>query len=183
MKITSAIWLALGLSWASMAANENATVYYWTDAQGVTHFSDTPVAGKPMHSKQIEIINPPTTNPNPLNSATTDAAAQTDNDATTIAYTLSITAPQSEQSIRDNEGRLAVQNQLTPEIAAEESAQLMLYVDANPYPCSITSLRCEVSNIARGAHQLRTELVSKSGKILASSETITVYLFRVTAIK
>ena len=58
MKITSAIWFALGLSWQVQAADENTTVYYWIDAQGVTHFSDRPVAGKTMNSKQVEIIKP-----------------------------------------------------------------------------------------------------------------------------
>ena len=180
MKIISGIWFALGLSWAVQAASENATVYYWTDAQGVTHFSDRPVAGNPMNSKQVEIVNPPTNNPNPVKEDTAPATKQT---PPPIAYTLSISSPQSEQTIRDNEGRISVQNQLSPAITAENPAQLVLYVDGNRYGCSTASLSCEAKNVERGAHQLRTELVSQSGKILASSESITVYLFRVTAIK
>jgi len=91
MKIISGIWFALGLSWAVQAANENATVYYWTDAQGVTHFSDRPVAGKPMNSKQVEIVNPPTNNPNPVTENTASSVVPT---TPTIAYTLSISSPQ-----------------------------------------------------------------------------------------
>ncbi len=180
MKIISGLWFALGLSWAVQAANENATVYYWTDAQGVTHFSDRPVAGKPMNSKQVEIVNPPTNNPNPI---TDDKAAAAVPTAPTTAYTLSISSPQSEQTIRDNEGRITVQNQLSPALNDKDPLQLMLYVDGNRFGCNTASLSCVAMNVARGAHQLRTELVSQSGKILASSESITVYLFRVTAIK
>ena len=180
MKIISGIWFVLGLSWAVQAANENATVYYWTDAQGVTHFSDRAVAGNPVNSKQVEIVNPPTNNPNPVTENTASSAVPT---TPTIAYTLSISSPQSEQTIRDNEGRISVQNQLSPAITAEDPAQLVLYVDGNRYGCSTASLSCEATNVERGAHQLRSELVSQSGKILASSESITVYLFRVTAIK
>jgi len=110
MKITSAIWFALGLSWLVQAADENTTVYYWTDAQGVTHFSDRPVAGKTMNSKQVEIVNPPASNPNPITENTTD----TPNQPPSLNYTLSIASPQSEQTIRDNEGRITVQNQLSP---------------------------------------------------------------------
>jgi len=68
-------------------------------------------------------------------------------------------------------------------ITADNPAQLVLYIDGNRYGCDTASLSCEAKNVERGAHQLRTELVSQNGKILASSESITVYLFRVTAIK
>ncbi len=179
MKITSAIWFALGLSWLVQAADENTTVYYWTDAQGVTHFSDRPVAGKTMNSKQVEIINPPASNPIADNTASPPEPIP----LPAIAYTLSIASPQSEQTIRDNEGRITVQNQLSPAMPEGEQSQLVLYVDANRYGCNTASLSCEATNVERGAHQLRTELISQSGKILASSESITVYLFRVTAIK
>lgn len=178
MKITSAIWLALGLAWSVQAANENKTVYYWTDAQGVTHFSDTPVAGKSMNSKQIEIINPPANNPTPLPPSDTDNSTQP---SSSITYNLSITSPQPEQSIRNNEGRISVQNTLSPTV--DEAAQLMLYVDGDSVACNLASLSCETNNTPRGTHQLHTELISQSGKVLASSETITIYLMRVTAIK
>ena len=43
----------------------------------VTHFkSDRPVAGKTMNSKQVEIVNPPASNPNPITENTTDTPAQ-----------------------------------------------------------------------------------------------------------
>jgi len=185
MKITSAIWFALGLSWQVQAADENTTVYYWIDAQGVTHFSDRPVAGKTMNSKQVEIINPPASNPNPNPNPIADNTASPPEPTPlpAIAYTLSIASPQSEQTIRDNEGRITVQNQLSPAMPEGEQSQLVLYVDGNRYGCNTANLSCEATNVERGAHQLRTELISQSGKILASSESITVYLFRVTAIK
>ncbi|NCB59850.1 MAG: DUF4124 domain-containing protein [Gammaproteobacteria bacterium] len=180
MKRISGIWLALGLSWAVQAANESTNVYYWTDAQGVMHFSDRPVPGKQMQRMQIEVANPPANNPNPV----IDTSAQDQKETTpAIAYSLSISSPLPEQTIRDNEGRITVQNQLTPAIPEEDPAELFLYVDENRYPCDAASLSCQVSDIDRGAHQLRTELVSKNGKILASSETVTVYLFRVIAVR
>jgi hypothetical protein len=179
MKRISAIWLVLGLAWAVQAAEENKTVYYWTDARGVTHFSDTPVADKQMNSKQIEIINPPTNNPNPADtSSTTDNTAPT---VPTITYTLNITSPQPEQTIRNNEGRISVQNTLSP--AAEEAVKLVLYVDGESVACNLGSLSCETNNTSRGSHQLHTELISQNGKVLASSETITVYLMRITTVK
>lgn len=175
MKIISVIWLMLGLSWGVHAANENTTVYYWTDANGVTHFSDTPVAGKQTQSKQVEIANPPVNNPNPIVDKNTPEPKET-----APNYSLSISSPLPGETIRDNEGKISVQTQITPELAVE-SAKLMLYIDAQSYPCDAKTLHCQATNIDRGAHQLRTELLSKDGKILASSESITVYLFRVAA--
>jgi hypothetical protein len=179
MKKISTIWLALGIVWAVQAADENKTVYYWTDAHGVTHFSDTPVAGKQMNSKQIEIVNPPTNNPNPILSSGIDNSPQPSPNI--ITYTLSITSPQSEQTIRNNEGRISVQNTLSPSI--DEAAQLVLYVDGDSVACNLASLSCETNNTSRGTHQLHTELIAQNGKVLASSENITVYLMRITSIK
>ena len=180
MKIISGIWLALGLSWAVQAANENTNVYYWTDAQGVTHFSDRPVAGKSAKSMQIEISNPPVNNPNPVPDT---SATEPEISAAPVSYTLSITSPLMEETIRNNEGKFTVSNQLTPEINPEDAPALFLYVDSSRYPCDAASLSCPVSDIDRGAHQLKTELISKTGKVLASSETITIYLFRPRAIR
>ncbi len=179
MKLLSGIWLALGLSWAVQAADENATIYYWTDANGVTHFSDRPVAGKSAKSMQIEISNPPVNNPNPVPETPTEPESS----VAPVSYTLSITSPLMEETIRNNEGKFTVNNQLTPEMNPEDDPALFLYVDSSRYPCDATSLSCQVKDIDRGAHQLKTELISKTGKVLASSETITVYLFRTIAAK
>jgi hypothetical protein len=179
MTMKYVLLITLMLSWFAQAADENTTVYSWTDAQGVTHFSDKPINEKNIISKKVEIINPPVSNPNPVSENTDSTPAA----EPAIAYTLQIASPQNEQTFRDNSGQITVQNQLSPALPDGESAQLVLYVDGSRYACNSSSLSCEATNIARGTHQLRTELIAQNGKILASSNSVTVYLFRVTAIK
>ncbi len=180
MQRLSGIWLALGLSWAVQAAEENTAIYYWTDANGVTHFSDRPVAGKPAQTMQVEISNPPVNNPNPVPETPTAAEPA----VSSVSYTLSITSPLMEETIRDGEGKFTVSNQLTPALLPDDdAASLFIYVDSSRYPCDTATLICQVQDLDRGAHQLRTELIAKTGKVLASSETITIYLFRPRAIR
>lgn len=180
MKIKYALWLMLGLSWLTQAADDNTTVYSWTDAQGVTHFGDKPINGNHVAIQKVEIINPPVNNPNPIVENTADAATA---QATTTAYTLTISSPQNEQTFRNNSGQLTVQNQLSPALPNEEQTTLVLYIDANRHACDAASLSCAADNVERGTHQLHTELISQNGKILASSQPITVYLFRASAVK
>lgn len=180
-KLSGIIGLAFAFTGAAHAATESATVYYWTDANGVMHFSDTPVAGKTMQTKQIDIANPPAINPNPVPQAS-DTNTQANQQAV-IAYSLSITSPLAEETIRSNEGKIRVQSQLSPALPDNEPVNLFLNVDSTRYPCNTTALSCQADNIVRGAHQLKTELVDQSGKILASSESITIYLHQTIVAK
>ena len=191
-KLSGIIGLAFAFTGAAHAATESATVYYWTDANGVMHFSDTPVAGKTMQTKQIDIANPPAINPNPVPQAsdTNTQANQQASDTNTqanqqavIAYSLSITSPLAEETIRSNEGKIRVQSQLSPALPDNEPVNLFLNIDSTRYPCNTAALSCQADNIVRGAHQLKTELVDQSGKILASSESITIYLHQTIVAK
>ena len=191
-KLSGIIGLAFAFTGAAHAATESATVYYWTDANGVMHFSDTPVAGRTMQTKQIDIANPPAINPNPVPQAsdTNTQANQQASDTNTqanqqavIAYSLSITSPLAEETIRSNEGKISVQSQLSPALPDNEPVNLFLNVDSTRYPCNTAALSCQADNIVRGAHQLKTELVDQSGKILASSESITIYLHQTIVAK
>ena len=191
-KLSGIIGLAFAFTGAAHAATESATVYYWTDANGVMHFSDTPVAGKTMQTKQIDIANPPAINPNPVPQAsdTNTQANQQASDTNTqanqqavIAYSLSITSPLAEETIRSNEGKIRVQSQLSPALPDNEPVNLFLNIDTTRYPCNTAALSCQADNIVRGAHQLKTELVDQSGKILASSESITIYLHQTIVAK
>ncbi len=177
MKKLSGIWLALCVSWFVQATDNNpSTVYYWTDAKGVMHFSDTPVPGKATQSKSVDIANPPTSNPNPVPVSSVPSGQS--NGQPAVTYSLNIVSPVNQETIRSNEGKISVQNELTPALPENEQASLFLYVDSTKYQCSTSALSCQGDNIDRGTHQLKTELVSQSGKILASSQPVTVYLFR-----
>lgn len=148
-------------------------VYFWKDKNGVTHFSDTPPTDKPASTQQVDVINPPV--------ASTAIQQSTDTPTTEVVqktnYTVSITSPINQETIRDNEGKIRVQVSIHPEVP-QNGEVLHLIFDGKRFGCDISSSQCMAENVERGTHEMQVELIDRSGKILASSEPVTVYLFR-----
>ncbi len=174
--------LASILLFATTASTAVATtIYSWTDDNGVVHFSDTP--GTPQASTvelsitevqkniqqtvidinqadNVELISITTTAEPPLPTAT-----------------ISLLAPVHQQTIRSNDGDIKVRAVSNRKLNSKLQAQLV--IDGRVYGSPQTILTWQLTNIDRGSHQLQIQLL-KNGKILASSESITVYLHRVS---
>lgn len=150
-------------------------VYFWKDKNGVTHFSDTPPIDKPAMTQQVDVINPPVSSP-PIPQPTETPTAETEKKTD---YTVSITSPINQETIRDNEGKIDVQVSIQPE-APQNGEVMQLLVDEKRFPCNIGSGTCQSFDIERGPHQLKTELFDKSGNLISSSEVVSVYLFKTT---
>jgi len=152
-------------------------VYYWKDKNGVTHFSDSPPSEQKSQSRQIDIINPPVPAlPVPQQNVVTP----TQDETKSPQYTLNISSPISQQTIRDNEGKINVTVNIDPE-TPQNGEVMQLLVDDKRFACDIGTGSCQAFDIERGSHQLKTELFDKNGKVLASSDVVTVYLFRAIA--
>ena len=152
-------------------------VYYWKDKNGVTHFSDSPPAEHPAQTRQVEIVNPPVP---AISVAQQNVATPTQDETNSPTYTLNITSPINQETIRDNEGKIQVAVNIAPE-TPQDGEVMQLVVDDKRFACDVGTGSCQAFDIDRGAHQLKTELFNKNGKVLASSDEITVYLFRATA--
>ncbi|MCV2883737.1 DUF4124 domain-containing protein [Aestuariibacter sp. AA17] len=86
-------------------------------------------------------------------------------------YSLSILQPANEATIRDNNGAFHVVAELTPLVAG----RFQLFIDGEliqtqPNP------RFSLQGIERGEHQLQVKFKHSSGKILASSPPVVIYL-------
>ncbi len=151
-------------------------VYYWKDKNGVTHFSDAPPAEQKTQSRQIDIINPSVPAlPIPQQNVVTPTQAE----PKSPEYTLTITSPINQETIRSNEGKINVSVNIAPE-TPQNGEVMQLLVDEKRFACDVETGSCQAFEIDRGAHQLKTELFNKNGNVISSSNTVSVYLFKTT---
>ncbi|OEF29499.1 hypothetical protein A1QC_04070 [Vibrio rumoiensis 1S-45] len=176
------------------AANE---IYKWTDSKGILHFSDTPPPEQVKNEERLKLpdIKAPAPAPQYGSSSTIDKPIDTPDTTLSAAMTalpaipenmeptetkkisLNITNLTENQTIRSNRGIIAVQVALNRKLGIGEHLQLML--DTQPYGAPQTTLLWELENINRGAHTFSVNVV-ESGKVIASSNPITVHLHRTT---
>ena len=149
-------------------------VFIWTDSKGVMHFSDQPSLSQESIKKSVS-TNPGIDNPNLIQQT---AATTTSTQSSTIQYSLSITSPSSGSTIRDGAGDIEVSTDVSPALDNPTQYKLVLNMDGKSQDCDTTSMSCSLSDVARGAHTLQTQLLDQSGKILASSESTQIFVFR-----
>lgn len=152
----------------SIAAN--AEVYKQVNPDGSVTFTDAPrdADATPVPLPPVNTFRPPA--PPPVSSKPRSSQA----DAGT--YTgISITSPANETTLRDNAGNLAVAASVTPGLQAGHKMVLM---DNGKLLAESTSGSFSLSNLDRGAHRLTVQVQDDAGKVLLSSEPVTVYLHR-----
>ena len=180
MKLINLVSMLL-LTTAASAAVATTTIYSWTDDNGVVHFSDTPdtlqastvelSVTEVQHNIQATEVNITQADNVELISITTEA------EPSLPAATISLLAPVHQQTIRSNDGNIKVRAVSNRKLNKKLQAQLVIDGKVNGTPQ--TELTWQLTNIDRGSHQIQIQLLN-NGKILASSESITVYLHRVS---
>ncbi|PTP66391.1 DUF4124 domain-containing protein [Vibrio splendidus] len=172
------------------------TVYTWVDEDGVLHFSDTP---SDQDAKSLRLPDVQASAPAPKFEASTpvDAAASSTTKTATPAQAqaqaqgktestkreapaqlaLTMLAPVHDQTIRSNRGLIPVQIELSRKLGIGEQLQLML--DGRRYGAPQTQPNWELKGIDRGTHTIAIQ-AHRSGKLIASTSPVTVYLHRAT---
>lgn len=151
-----------------------AQIYKWTDSQGVIHFSDNPHSGAET-VKNLEVQT--YSSPEPALSNQADKRASLERKSETAHYKeISITQPQNEETIRNNQGALSVMATLSPALFQGNKTQLLL--DGNPVGSPQTQLSFQVSGIDRGSHTLQVQVLDNQGQSIIVSDSITVFMQR-----
>lgn len=166
-------WLiVLSLLLGSVASSYAAdTIYQWVDENGITHFSDRPRQGAtPL---KVEVTPPATKGPlvTPRQPLKKQQKA--------IKYKVNITKPSHEETVRDNQGRIEISASTQPSPLNNMGYKLIL--DGIPQGQITKFANFQLTNIDRGAHTIKVQLVDESGKEIASSKSITVFLHRANA--
>lgn len=155
-----------------------AAIYQWTDEQGITHFSDN--ENKPESATEIEVkLTPPSIAS--LTQSSTPAASTANsnmNDMPLMPIGIYIRSPQNQQTLRNNSGDITVSATLSRTLTY--GLNIRLLIDGVIHREQVDTL-FNVSNVPIGTHKLQLQIVNSLGKVIASSELITVYLHRFKA--
>lgn len=169
------LFLLLGFCTLNLSAAQTDTVYRWVDKNGTVHYSDKKVAGAEKVSIQVSPshkvpVTPVTT------TAKNKPAGKPVAEQSKTQYRTSITSPVHDSTLYDNNGNISVSVDVKPEFGDGQTLQLL--IDGTPVGEKHQSPTLLVTNIDRGSHNLQVQLIDKNGKIIASSEIITVHLRR-----
>ncbi len=166
-----ALWLVLltGRSGGALADNgDSTTLYRWVDAQGVTHFSDTPQPG----AEKMQVA------PAQTFSAARVAGSQSPQPPSSggVYQSCDIVTPTAEQSFYAPES-VGVFVRLVPALRAGDLLSVSLDgTQLNPTGDDARSF--VIPNPDRGAHTARAEIRDAAGNTLCSSMAVTFYVQR-----
>lgn len=148
-------------------ANE---VYKSVDENGKVTYSDAPT-GKKIDPVDLPQINTtPAVEPKPYNAPAPKQAAP--------QYRVAITSPSNGAEILAGQRDLSVSARVEPPLDDGYSAQL--FMNNSPYGGAQPSTSFVITEIIRGEHQLSVAILNPSGKIVARSSSVTVYVRRPT---
>jgi hypothetical protein len=146
------------------------TVYRWVDENGKVHYSDTPVKNAQVFDSKENTRNEVKVSHGNIKSQD-QAEPIADAD---IQYQVNIVSPTEEATVRDNNGDFSAQISIFPE--APRGTLIQLVLDGKPYGQAQTSPNFDLKAVERGEHTLIAQLVSQSGKVLASSSSRRIFL-------
>ncbi|MGL4447610.1 MAG: DUF4124 domain-containing protein [Shewanella sp.] len=144
-----------------------ATVYKWIDKDGKVHYSD-----EPHPNAQIVELKDKTLNQVALPAAQVNPDTRPSFEE--IRYSVNITSPEEEATIRDNNGEFEVIATITPEIKSQYL--MVLKLDGKPIGPPQMGGIFKLTHVERGEHILIAEVMTQNGKVFASSSPRKIFL-------
>ncbi len=145
-------------------------IYKWTDSSGTVHFTDKPRPG----AEKVDLPAVQTFSSPPVEPVATPEPLQLVDEATD--YKIEIVEPKNQATIRNNQGYISVMLQITPEL--KESDKVQILFDGSPLGEPQANTVFALKDVNRGAHSIAAQIVGGAGKVLDTSEAITVYMHR-----
>ena len=148
-------------------------IYTWIDANGDRVYSSTPRKGaKEMTIKESTSYS----EPEPVSGWQDAKIKVVDESAVDVYDRLGILSPANDATVRDNNGNFQVAAEISPSLKADH--WLRLTINGSPVGNLSRSPIFSLTNIDRGSHILRIDVVSGDGKVIKSSKPSTVHLHR-----
>ncbi|PCK31634.1 DUF4124 domain-containing protein [Pseudoalteromonas piscicida] len=162
--------MMLALPSIDATAESNPKIYRWKDKNGHWVYSDVPKPG----SKEVKLHSNALTMPS-VDTTILDQQADT---GPAIQYQAKITAPEHEQTIRDNSGSVYVTGSVEPRFTQGLSVQLFL--DGEATGPKQANAQFSLRNVNRGEHSLILRVFNQKGQVVAQSSTHKFYLHKTT---
>lgn len=144
-------------------------IYKSVDEKGVPSFSDTQTEGaEKITVEPVNVQTIPTPNTPPLISTPSP-------DPGYNYTTLEIISPENEATLRD-EHNILLQVALKPELQRGDKIEFL--GNGQPLQPAGQSSSMQLINFDRGTHTLSARIIDKKGKVLKTSNPVTVHIFR-----
>ncbi|MDH5735184.1 MAG: DUF4124 domain-containing protein [Gammaproteobacteria bacterium] len=151
----------------------HAELYKWVDKNGETFYSD-----EPPHENAEQLIPPPLTTTPAIKYKPKEKAKPKEEHAETIYKLFKINSPAQDETIRDNTGNINITLLLEPELDIKNGHTISILVDSQKKIEGSTGLTAGLKNIDRGTHSIQAVIKNKKKKIIKSSNSVTVHVFR-----
>ena len=165
------------LTWMAVTSSFSvyAELYKSVDKDGEVTYSDVPPSedAQKLETPQLN-ITPAVKVPPKAEEPDEDIEEEKD----TRYSNLSITDPENDATIRNNEGSFSVTVNSQPELNTRQGHTFTLLLDGKSVHDKTQSGSFSLTNIDRGTHQIVAIIKNKQGKTLAKSKTTTVYIHR-----
>lgn len=161
------VLLLLGCLFAlsSQAQESRRELWTWTDANGVTHFSDRPVPGARQVVISTSTPQPRVEAPEPAGAAASSPSPEA---AATTYRSLEIWQPANGESFFGADAQVNVRVRSDPELA--QGHTLLLYLDGKLVEGAKNSDSHTIANLQRGVHSLAAVITDERGNEKIRSE-------------
>ena len=165
MNIRVPLLLGCLLALSSQAQESRRELWTWTDANGVTHFSDRPVPGARQVAVTTSTPQPRVSAPQPESAATSSSPPE----AAAISYrSLEIWQPTNGESFFGADAAVNVRVRSEPELS--QGHTLLLYLDGKLVEGATNSDSYTITDLQRGVHSLAAVITDERGNEKIRSE-------------
>lgn len=156
-------------------------IYKWVDEQGKTIYSSTPPPAGVKNPVVVPIA--PSPEPPPVSakpdSAKPAAKPGTPKPSPEVSYTsVQLTSPTPEETIRSNTGEVPFSIALQPPL--QQGHKVRVLVNGSAYG-ELEASQGTLSSLERGGYTLQAEIIDRSGRAVASTNSVTFYLHQASA--
>jgi hypothetical protein len=153
------------------SASVLAQAYRWVDEDGVTHYSDRPVAG----AERVELSEYSRNTGARLYYAAAQNTAAQDESAGEEPFryeSLTVASPGPEETLWNIEGVLNVSLALTPGL--QSGHRVRVYFNGEPRLVNSTSFT--IDEVFRGVHNIQAEVIDSTGRLMIRSNPNRFYV-------
>lgn len=150
-----------------------ADVYKTINADGEVVFSDQPSQG----AERVKLPGLSTYKPPTVITRTPRSAAATKDDGGQYS-SLTVSSPEDEATIWDNEGIISLSLKIEPGLQTAKGHRIQYFLDGKPDGEAKTSLTYTYRDVDRGTHTVSAAVVDVQGKALISSSPVTVHVHK-----
>ena len=149
MKTRVLVLAGLLCALSSQAQDSKRELWTWTDANGVTHFSDRPVPGARRMELATSSTPPPAAEPTPAAAA---PVARQDRAPAVEYRSLEIWEPEQDASFFGADAAVNVRMRVEPDLAPGH--RLFLFIDGQRVEGATDTLEHTLTGVPRGSHSL-----------------------------